>query len=84
MLPAAGPGPAGPPATRLPALDARGIAAATVSAATARIGDGRSTEADGVLSRVNATAARLGLLEGMGARAALALLAAAWEERHRA
>lgn len=80
----AGLGPAGPGATRLPALDARGVAAATVSAASARIGDGRSTAADGVLSRVNAAAARLGLLEGMGAPAALSLLAAAWGERHRA
>ena len=78
----AGLGPAGPGATRLPALDARGIAAATVSATSARIGDGRSTAADGVLSRVNASAARLGLLEGMGAPAALSLLAAAWKERH--
>jgi hypothetical protein len=77
----AGLGSAGPGATRLPALDARGIAAATVSAASARIGDGRSTAADGVLSRVNATAGRLGLLEGMSAPAALALLASAWEEK---
>jgi hypothetical protein len=80
----AGLGPAGPGATRLPALDARGIAAATVSAASARIGDGRSTAADGVLSRVNATAARLGLREGMDAPAALALLASAWVETRRA
>lgn len=80
----AGLGPAGPGATRLPALDSRGIAAATVSAASARIGDGRSTASDGVLSRVNAAAARLGLLEGMGAAAALALLAAAWEEKRKA
>jgi uncharacterized protein YunC (DUF1805 family) len=80
----AGLGPAGPGATRLPALDARGIAAATVSAASARIGDGRSTAADGVLSRVNATAARLGLREGMDAPAALARLAEAWGEKRRA
>jgi len=80
----AGLGPAGPGATRLPALDARGVAAATVSAASARIGDGRSTAFDGVLSRVNAAAARLGLLEGMGALAALALLASAWGEKNRA
>lgn len=80
----AGLGPAGPGATRLPALDARGIAAATVAAASARIGDGRSTAMDGVLSRVNGTAARLGVLEGMSAPAALALLASAWEEKNRA
>ena len=39
--------------TRLPALDARGIAAGTVAAASARIGDARSTYEDGILSRVN-------------------------------
>jgi hypothetical protein len=60
--------------TRLPALDARGIAAATVSAASARIGDGLSTYETGVLSRVNETARRLGLAEGMSARQAVARL----------
>jgi hypothetical protein len=45
---------------RLPALDARGIAAATVSVWTARIGDGRSMLATGILSAVNAAAARRG------------------------
>lgn len=80
----AGLGPAGPGATRLPALDARGIAAATVAAASARIGDGRSTAADGVLSRVNTAAARLGLREGMDAPTALTRLASAWEEKRRA
>lgn len=59
--------------TRLPLLDARGIAAATVSAATARIGDARSTWQDGVLSAVNGTAARLGLDVGMAARDAVDL-----------
>jgi len=54
--------------SRLPALDARGIAAATVSAASARIGDARSTYEDGVISRVNARAASLGLREGVSAR----------------
>ena len=55
--------------SRLPALDARGIAAATVSAASARIGDARSTYEDGIISRVNASAAALGLREGIdGAR----------------
>jgi hypothetical protein len=53
---------------RLPALDARGIAAFTVSAASARIGEGRSTFEDGVISRLNATAARLGAAEGARAR----------------
>jgi hypothetical protein len=54
--------------SRLPALDARGIAAATVSAASARIGDARSTYEDGVISRVNTRAASLGLREGISAR----------------
>jgi hypothetical protein len=54
--------------SRLPALDARGIAAATVSAASARIGDARSTYEDGIVSRINARAAALGLREGISAR----------------
>jgi hypothetical protein len=54
--------------SRLPALDGRGIAAATVAAASARIGDARSTYQDGIVSRVNARAAALGLREGMTAR----------------
>ena len=54
--------------SRLPALDARGIAAATVSATSARIGDARSTYEDGMISRVNARAVALGLHEGMSAR----------------
>lgn len=60
--------------SRLPALDARGIAAGTVTAASARIGDARSTYEDGVLSRVNRTAAALGLSEGMGAREFVAIV----------
>jgi uncharacterized protein YunC (DUF1805 family) len=60
--------------SRLPALDARLIPAATVSAASARIGDARSTYEDGVLSRVNQRAAALGLNSGMTARNAVALL----------
>jgi hypothetical protein len=51
--------------TRLPALDARRIAGATVAASSARIGDGRSTWNDGIVSRVNATAAGLGARAGM-------------------
>jgi hypothetical protein len=54
--------------SRLPALDERGIPAATVSAASARIGDARSTYEDGIVSRINARAAALGLREGMSAR----------------
>jgi hypothetical protein len=60
--------------SRLPALDERGIAAATVAAASARIGDARSTYEDGILSRVNARAAALGLAPGMPAREAVAIL----------
>lgn len=51
--------------SRLPALDGRAIPAATVSADSARIGDGRSIYEDGVISRVNETAAALGARPGM-------------------
>ena len=54
--------------TRLPALDSRGIAAGTVAAASARIGDARSTYEDGILTRVNHRAAALGISAGMTAR----------------
>lgn len=54
--------------SRLPALDARGIAGATVAAASARIGDAQSTWATGVLSRVNRLAAGRGAHQGMRAR----------------
>ncbi len=52
--------------SRLPALDARGIAAATVSAASARIGDARSAWTTGKLSAVNRLAADAGVKLGMG------------------
>jgi hypothetical protein len=54
--------------TRLPALDSRGIAAGTVAASSARIGDARSTYEDGILTRVNPRAAALGIAPGMTAR----------------
>src|SRR5579864_5546552 len=60
--------------SRLPALDRRAIAAACVSAESARIGDARSGYNDGILSRVNARAATLGLKPGMTAREAVTLL----------
>lgn len=60
--------------SRLPALDARGIAAATVSAASARIGDARSSYQDGIISRVNARAAARGLRAGVSAREFVAAL----------
>ena len=50
--------------TRLPVLDARRIAAFTVAAASARIGDARSIFHDGVISVVNSTAGRLGAKPG--------------------
>jgi hypothetical protein len=65
--------------SRLPALDDRGIAAATVSAASARIGDARSTYEDGILSRTNTRAAAFGLAPGMPAREAVAILRRALE-----
>jgi hypothetical protein len=52
---------------RLPALDRRGIAAFTVAAASARIGEARSSFEDGVISRVNAAAAGLGAAAWMRA-----------------
>lgn len=64
--------------SRLPALDARGIAGACVSAFSARIGDGLSTYHDGFVSAVNATAVRHGGRIGQSAIAFCdAMLAAA-------
>jgi hypothetical protein len=64
--------------SRLPALDARGIAGACVSAFSARIGDGMSTYHDGFVSALNATAARHGGQIGQYAAAFCdAMLAAA-------
>lgn len=57
--------------TRLPALDKRGIAAFTVAAASARIGDARSIYDDGEISAVNETAMRLGAHVGFRAREVL-------------
>lgn len=55
--------------TRLPELDRRGIAAATVDAFSAEIGNGLSTFEEGLLSRVNSVAARFGGRVGMPLRA---------------
>jgi len=63
--------------SRLPALDRRGIAAATVAAASARIGDARSTYNDGIVSRVNTCAAALGVAPGISAREFVALVRSA-------
>lgn len=54
--------------SRLPALDALGVIGATVAAASARIGDARSTWETGVLSRVNRLAASAGAREGVRLR----------------
>ncbi|MCC7272049.1 MAG: hypothetical protein IT561_05225 [Alphaproteobacteria bacterium] len=51
--------------TRLPALNARGIAAATVGHLSARIGDGRSMWETGRLSFANQRAAEAGAQRGM-------------------
>jgi hypothetical protein len=51
--------------SRLPTLDERGIAAGSVAAASAPIGDSRRIYNDGVLSHVNETAAALGGRPGM-------------------
>ena len=51
--------------SRLPVLGRRGIPAATVDGASARIGDGRSLWATGRLSWINAPAQGLGLSAGM-------------------
>lgn len=49
-------------------LERKGIAAAAVSAFTARIGDGRSTYADGIVSAANARALALGAVIGAPAK----------------
>jgi len=61
--------------TRLPALDRRGIAAATVSAESARIGDGQSVYEDGVLSSVNEASASLGIAVGDSVKEFIAKIA---------
>jgi hypothetical protein len=63
--------------SRLPALGARNIAGATVSAWSARIGDGRSTYRDGYVTAVNGRAARCGAEIGISAVELVARLVAA-------
>jgi hypothetical protein len=55
-------------------LEARGVPAACVGHTSARIGDGADMARRGVLSFVNAAAARIGLRAGMAAAEALAVL----------
>ncbi len=59
---------------RLPALAEEGIAAACVSAATARIGDGESTYADGLVSHLNEPARAIGIRSGHPVRELLRLI----------
>ena len=63
--------------SRLPALDARGIAGACVSAFSARIGDGQSTLDDGFISALNDTASRCGGAIGQSCRQFVAAMVAA-------
>ena len=62
--------------SRLSALDLRGIGGATVAAASARIGDGRSTFYDGVITHLNDNAIMLGGRVGMRARELVDLILA--------
>ncbi len=62
--------------TRLPLLDERHIVAGAASADSAAIGNARSIYADGILSRVNATAAAAGGTRGMRIRDFVELLIA--------
>ena len=61
---------------RLAVLDAKGTAGLAVDCMTARIGDARSSFEEGRISRVNATAARLGVTPGQSCREAVMALAA--------
>lgn len=61
----AGGGPDGRGRSRLPILDERGIAAVTVSAASAMIGSARSAYDDGLISYTNRLAEGLGARPGM-------------------
>ena len=63
--------------SRLPALEARGIAGACVSAWSARIGDGQSTYHDGFVTAVNARARACGGEIGISAKELVTRLVAA-------
>ncbi|HRD76222.1 MAG TPA: hypothetical protein PK264_09815 [Hyphomicrobiaceae bacterium] len=58
-------------------LERLGLPAATISSQSARIGDGRDGHANGIISFVNAPAAKLKLKVGMRCREALDMLATA-------
>lgn len=74
----AGNGVDGAGTSRLPALDTRGIAAATVSHDSARIGDARSSWETGIITHVNETAKALGAKTGMTAQAFVDVVAKTW------
>jgi len=57
--------------SRLPALEARGVAAAAVAGSSARIGDARSLWESGVVSSVNRSARDAGIVAGMSVRDAV-------------
>jgi hypothetical protein len=61
--------------TRLPELERRGVAAATVGCMSARIGDGRSMWESGVISHANPRALALGARRGLPARQWVEMLA---------
>ena len=63
--------------TRLPALDSRGIAAASASAFSCRIGDGRSLWEHGWISTVNETAKKHGGAVGQSTQEFAAAMVAA-------
>ena len=67
---------------RLAPLNDRGIAAVTVSAWSARIGDARSTFEDGVISFANDLAKAFGAHPGLAARGFLERLAESWPRRN--
>jgi hypothetical protein len=56
--------------SRLPVLDMRGVPAAAVEGASARIGDARSLWESGILAVVNRAAERAGVASGMSVQAA--------------
>ena len=55
-------------------LQSQGLAACTVAHDSARIGDAHSTLNDGIISRVNALAAALGITAGQRCSDALAII----------
>lgn len=67
---------------RLPLLDRRGIPAGAAAADSAPIGDARAIYAEGILSRVNATACALGGRPGMRVRELIELLISRRGEPH--